>query len=220
MEWKDDKGLFDLLKKELYTPVVGDILDEMGHYHCFFPQAVRPLKENMKLAGRAMPVLMADVFGPQKEPFGLMTQALDDLAPGEIYVATGGSMVCAYWGEILTATARTRSAVGALINGYHRDTPQVLEQNFPVFSRGCYAQDSRVRTKVIDFRCRVEVDGVVVGPGDLVFGDIDGVLIVPREKENEVIERSLEKARTEKTVRQEIENGMSSTAAFRKYGVL
>ncbi|MDH5603177.1 MAG: RraA family protein [Cyclobacteriaceae bacterium] len=220
MEWSNDIELFELLKKELYTPVLGDILDEMGLYHCFLPQAIRPLQDNMKLTGRAMPVLMADVYGPQEEPFGKMTYALDDLRGGEIYVATGGTMPCAYWGEILTATARTRGAVGALINGYHRDTPQVLEQHFPVFSRGCFAQDSRVRTRVIDFRCPVEIEGIGIAPGDLIFGDIDGVLVVPGKVEKEAVERALEKARKEKSVRKEIENGMSSTEAFRKYGVL
>ena len=220
MEWSNDIELFELLKKELYTPVLGDILDEMGLYHCFLPQEIRPLQDNMKLTGRAMPVLMADVYGPQEEPFGKMTYALDDLRAGEIYVATGGTMPCAYWGEILTATARTRGAVGALINGYHRDTPQVLEQHFPVFSRGCFAQDSRVRTRVIDFRCPVEIEGIGIAPGDLIFGDIDGVLVVPGKVEKEAVERALEKARKEKSVRKEIENGMSSTEAFRKYGVL
>ena len=220
MEWTNDTELFELLKKELYTPVLGDILDEMGLYHCFLPQTIRPLQDDMKLTGRAMPVLMADVFGPQEEPFGKMTYALDDLRGGEIYVATGGTMPCAYWGEILTATARKRGAVGALINGYHRDTPQVLEQHFPVFSRGCYAQDSRVRTRVIDFRCPVEIEGIGIAPGDLIFGDIDGVLVVPGKVEKEAVERALEKARKEKSVRKEIENGMSSTEAFRKYGVL
>jgi regulator of RNase E activity RraA len=113
-----------------------------------------------------------------------------------------------------------RGAVGAVVNGYHRDTPQVLEQNWPVFSRGRFAQDSFVRMAVADYRCPIEVDGTWIEPGDLVFGDLDGVLIVPRSLEVEVIERALEKARGEKTVRKAIESGMSSTDAFRKYGIL
>jgi regulator of RNase E activity RraA len=129
-------------------------------------------------------------------------------------------MRCAYWGEILTATARTRGAVGAVINGFHRDTPQMLEQNWPVFSRGRFAQDSSVRTKVVDFRCPLEVEGVWITPGDLVFGDQDGVVIVPQKHEKETISAALEKARGEKLVRKEIEAGMSSTAAFKKYGIL
>jgi len=218
--WKTDEELFNLIEAELYTPVVGDILDELGYYHQFLPQPVRPLRLHDVLAGRAMPVLMIDVFGPQKKPFGKLTEALDQLQEGEIYIAAGGTMRCAYWGEILTATAKMRGARGAVIDGYHRDTPQVLEQHWPVFSRGRYAQDSGVRTQVADYRCNIEIQGVWIAPGDLIFGDLDGVLVVPQKVEKEVITKALQKARGEKLVRKEIENGMSSTVAFAKYGIL
>lgn len=219
-EWRSDAELFSLCARELYTPVVGDILDDLGFTRQFLPQPIQPLRDEMKLAGRAMPVVMIDVFGRQKKPFGLLTEALDQLQPGEVYLASGGDMRCAYWGEILTATARKRGASGAVINGFHRDTPKVLEQSWPVFSRGRFAQDSSVRTQVADYRCGIEVGQVAVVPGDLVFGDLDGVVIVPQKAEEEVIERALAKARGEKLVRKEIEAGMSSTAAFKKYGIL
>ena len=220
MEWNNDRELFELIKSELYTPVVGDILDGMGYYHQFLPQSIQPIRPEMKLAGYAMPVLMIDVYGPQKKPFGLLTEALDQLQPNEIYLASGGEMRCAYWGELLTATAKKRGAVGAVLNGYHRDTPQVLTQNFPVFSRGAYAQDSSVRTQVADYRCRIEVGQVTIQPGDLIFADMDGALAIPRALIAEVIEKSLEKARGEKLVRKAIENGMSATEAFRTFGIL
>lgn len=219
-EWKSDSDLFALCRRELYTPVVGDILDDLGCTRQFLPQPIQPLREEMKLAGRAMPVLMIDVYGRQDKPFGRLTEALDQLESGEIYLASGGDMRCAYWGEILTATAKKRGALGAVINGFHRDTPKVLEQDWPVFSRGRFAQDSGVRTKVVDFRCPIEVGSVSVLPGDLVFADLDGVVVVPQRVEAEVIERALAKARGEKLVRQEIESGMSSTDAFKKYGIL
>jgi 4-hydroxy-4-methyl-2-oxoglutarate aldolase len=219
-EWKSDSELFALITRELYTPVVGDILDDLGFMRQFLPQPIQPLREEMKLAGRAMPVVMIDVFGKQKKPFGLLTEALDQLQPGEIYLASGGDMRCAYWGEILTATAKKRGAVGAVINGFHRDTPKVLEQNWPVFSRGRFAQDSAVRTQVVDYRCPIEIGQVAVQPDDLIFADLDGVVIVPKKVEAEVIEGALAKARGEKLVRKEIEAGMSSTAAFKKYGIL
>jgi len=218
--WNDENEKFVLMKERLYTPVVGDILDGMGYYHQFLPQDIRPLRGDMKLAGKAMTVLMIDVFGPQKKPFGYLTEALDQLEENEIYLATGGSKRCAYWGELLTATARTRKAVGAVVNGWHRDTPQVLEQNWPVFSNGCYAQDSSVRTQVVDYRCDIEIGQVTIHDGDVVFGDVDGVLIIPKDAADEVLERALEKAAGEKVVRKAIENGMSATAAFAEYGIL
>jgi regulator of RNase E activity RraA len=218
--WNTENEMFALMKEKLYTPVVGDILDGMGYYHQFLPQEIRPLKYGMKLAGKAMPVLMIDVYGPQEKPFGFLTEALDQLKENEIYIATGGTKRCAYWGELLTATAKTRKSVGAVLNGWHRDTPQVLAQDFPVFSCGCYAQDSSVRTKVVDFRCTIEIGQVTIKDGDLLFGDDDGVLVIPLEVATEVLEKSLEKAAGEKVVRKAIEEGMTATEAFAKFGIL
>ena len=217
MRWQNEDEMFALMKEKLYTPVVGDILDGMGYYHQFLPQNIRPLRDDMKLAGKAMTVLMIDVYGPQKKPFGLLTEALDQLQKNEIYIAAGGTKRCAYWGELLTATARARGAVGAVLDGWHRDTPQVLSQNWPVFSCGCYAQ---VRTQVVDFRCPIEIGQVTVHDGDLIFGDVDGVLVIPRDRAEEVLEKSLEKASGEKQVRKAIEGGMTATDAFAKFGIL
>ncbi|WP_282780133.1 RraA family protein [Phaeodactylibacter xiamenensis] len=217
--YQNDEELFRIIREQLYTPVMGDILDQLGCYHQFLPREIQPMTLDMKVVGRAMPVLFCDVYGEQPKPFGYMTESLDDLQPGEVYVATG-SQSCAVWGEIMTATARMRGAVGAVVNGPHRDTPRVLEQNWPVFSRGRFAQDSRVRTIVQAYRVPIEIEGVWVAPGDLVFGDLDGVVVVPRKHERHVIERAVEKANAENVVRKAIENGMSATEAFKKYGVL
>jgi len=220
MEWANDSELFALILSTLYTAVVGDILDTLKLYHQFLPPEVRPLREHMRVVGRAMPVRIVTVEGLQPRPFGKMTDALDQLQPGEIYLATGGVMNCASWGEIMTATAKKRGAVGAVLDGYHRDTLKVIEQDWPVFSRGSYAQDAGVRSIVEDYRCTVEIGRVVIKPGDLVIGDVDGVVTVPREVEAEVIAGALAKALGEKVVRAEIEEGLSSTAAFEKHGIL
>lgn len=218
--WNSEQELFALMKEKLYTPVVGDILDGMGYVHQFLPHEIHPMREEMKLAGRAMTVLMIDVFGPQKKPFGLLTEALDQLQENEIYIAAGGTGRCAYWGELLTATARTRGAAGAVLHGYHRDTPQVLSQNWPVFSCGPWAQDSSVRTQVVDFRCPIEIGQVTIYDGDLIFGDVDGVLVIPKQVAEQVVEQALEKAAGEKKVRTAIEGGMSATEAFQVFGIL
>jgi len=217
---KTDKELFSLIRERLYTPVVGDILDTLGHHHQFLPPEIRPIKDDMKLAGYAMTVLVGDVYSLPEKPFGLMIEALDQLKEDEIYITGGGLKRSAYWGEIMTATAHVRGAAGAVINGWHRDTPQVLEQNWPVFSRGCWAQDSSVRTVVLDYRCTIKIGDVIINSGDFIFGDVDGVLIIPQTVAHEVIEKSLIKAAGEKTVRTAIEGGMSAADAFAKYGIL
>lgn len=231
--WKNNEELFALIREKLYTPVVGDILDQMGYTHQFLPAAIRPLtalvppnlvdtfeddKRN-KLVGWACTILENDIYAPAKKPFGYLTESLDQLRPGEIYVATGAHN-SALWGELLTATSRTKGAVGAVLDGCTRDTPQVLEQNFPVFCTGCWAQDSSVRTYVCDYRCTIEIGQVTIHDGDLIFGDVDGVLVVPKEIVEPVMEKALEKAAGEKLVRQAIEGGMSATDAFAKFGIL
>ncbi len=217
---RNDVERMELVANRLYTAVVGDVLDSLGRAHQFLPAGIRPIAPEMVVVGRAMPVVIADVFGPQPKPFGELTAALDQLDVGEVYVARGGRLPCAAWGEILTATARSRGATGAVIDGYHRDTAKVLEQSWPVFSRGAYAQDAGIRAAVTDYRVPIEIDGVHLEPGDLLFGDRDGVVVVPADLEDEVLEGALEKASGENLVRQAIEGGMSSTEAFRTYGIL
>lgn len=217
--WNNEAECFALMRQKLYTPVVGDILDAMGYSHQFLPPHIRPLRDEMKLAGKACTVLECGVFGPQKKPFGNLTETLDQLKENEIYIATGARN-SALWGELLTAAAKTRGAVGAVLDGYHRDTPQILVQNFPVFSSGCWAQDSSIRTSVIDCRCTIEIGQATIHDGDIIFGDVDGVLVIPKEIYPEVIERALDKASGEKLVRAAIESGMTATEAFAKFGIL
>ncbi len=227
--WKNDQELFDLARRELYTAVVGDVMDTMGLQKQFLPPEIRPLQAGMVLIGRAMTVLEADVFALQAEnshnplmakPFGLMLEALDDLKPGEIYICSGASPTYALWGELMSVRAMKLGAGGAVLDGYSRDTHGILALNFPTFSYGAYAQDQGPRGKVIDYRVPLEIGAVRVQPGDIVFGDLDGVCVVPREAEQEVFARSVEKARGEKLVRQAIEAGMGAAEAFLKYGIM
>ena len=176
-----------------------------------------------------MPVLAVDVFAEKltgtanplmAKPFGLMLEALDDLKPGEVYLNTGSSPRNALWGELMSVRARQLGAAGAVVNGYSRDTAGVLRLNFPTFSWGRYAQDSAPRYKVVDYRVPVEIGPARIEPGDILFGDLDGVCVVPRAAEREVFTRALEKARKEKLVKHAIESGLSAVAAFEKYGVM
>jgi regulator of RNase E activity RraA len=227
--WKSDTDLFKLCRKELFTAVVGDVMDKLGLRRQFLPPQIRPLREDMVVIGRAMPVLEADVFGEivegsanplMSQPFGLMFRALDDLKPNEVYFCTGASPTYALWGELMSTRAMKLGASGAVLNGYSRDTRGVLKLNFPTFSFGPYAQDQGPRGKVVDFRVPVEIGNVRIEPGDIVFGDIDGVCIIPRKAEREVFTHALEKARGEKKVRKAIEAGMSTVDAFEKFGIM
>ncbi len=222
-QWSSDEELFDTLRRELFTAVVGDVMDTMGLLRQFLPPQLRPLRDDMVVTGRAMTVLEADVPSDTDlatEPFGLMFRALDDLKAGEVYVCAGGSPRYALWGELMSTRATKLGAAGAVVDGYHRDTSGILRLGFPTFSYGGYAQDQAPRGKVTDFRVPLEVGGVKVTPGDIVFGDLDGVCVIPRDAEEEVFRSALEKVQKENLVGQAIEEGMSAQEAFEKFGVM
>ena len=226
-EWRDDAGLFELMRRELFSAVVGDVMDEVGLVRQFLPPEIQPLRDDMVVAGRAMPVLEADWterdggLKGDEGPFGLMFEAVDDLGRNEVYVCTGASPTYALWGELMSTRAMKLGASGAVLDGFSRDARGILELNFPTFCAGRYAQDQRVRGRVVDYRCTLTLsNGVGVSPGDIVFGDLDGVVIVPAAAVTDVINRALDKVRGENRVREAIENGMSAREAFERYGIM
>ena len=214
--WKNDEELFGIARKELFTALVGDVLDKMGYLHQFLPPHIKP-------------VLEADVFAERQQdtqlevmrkPFGIMFEALDQLKAGEVYICSGSSPRYALWGGLMSTRAIAIGAAGAVVDGFSRDTNEILRLNFPTFSQGTYAQDQGPRGKVIDYRVPIEFGGINVRPGDIVFGDLDGVIIVPREAEEEAFAGAIEKARGEKQVKQALEQGMSTVEAFAKFGIM
>lgn len=228
IKWDNDKELFSIMKEYLYSSVIGDILDKMGYLHQFLPQKISPLDLDMVVAGRAMPVLEADAFEAKsngnnpimKQDFGLMLDALDDLKEDEVYICTGSSPLYALVGELMCTRMQILKAAGAVVNGFHRDTRGILALGIPCFSYGRYAQDQGPRGKVIDWRVPIEIEGVRVNPGDIVFGDLDGVLVIPREIEKEVIKQAYEKATGEKMVAEEIKKGTSCRASWDKWHIM
>ncbi|MFH7018453.1 RraA family protein [Flavobacterium sp. FlaQc-47] len=225
--WKNDEELFDIVRKELYTAVIGDIMDKMDLLNQFLPPQIQPLRDDMFIVGRAMTVLEADVVSNfsnnnpvLNRPFGLMLEALDDLKKNEVYICTGSSPSYALWGELMATRAQILGAAGAVVDGYSRDTKGILDLGFPSFSYGRYSQDQAPRGKVIDFRVPIEIKGVKINSGDIIVGDIDGVCVVPQEIEVEVFRLAIEKARGEKIVQQKIQEGMSTREAFDTYGIM
>lgn len=215
----------DLIRDELSSAVVGDVMDQIGLLRQFLPAEIRPIQPGMRVVGHAMPVLVEDLAdGPADDdvdpPFGLMLEALDDLKPNEVYVCGGGSPSYALWGELMSTRALVLRAAGAVVDGYYRDTEGILALNFPTFGYGAYAQDQRPRGKVVDFRSRIRIGQVAVEPSDIVVGDRDGVCIVPHRHREEILELALAKVRGENLVRREIEAGMSSREAFDRFGIM
>lgn len=227
--WKNDNELFEIAKEELFTALVGDVLDKLGYFHQFVAPQVKPITNDMVVIGRAMTVLEADVFTESMEdsnnpmmskPFGIMFEALDSLKPNDVYICSGSSPRYALWGGLMSIRALKLGAAGAVVDGYSRDTNEIESLNFPTFSIGTYAQDQGPRGKVIDYNVPIEFNGIRVNPGDIIYGDRDGVLIVPQEIEKEAFEGAIEKARGEQLVKKALEEGMSTVDAFKKFGIM
>jgi regulator of RNase E activity RraA len=217
-----DEELFASARRELFSAVIGDVMDKMGLLHQFLPPAIVPLERSMVVCGRALTVLEADIAedGISERPFGLMMDALDDLKTDEVYICSGSSPRYALWGEMMSVRATKCGAAGAVVDGYSRDTLGILSLRFSTFSRGSYAQDQGPRGQVVDFRIPIQVGEVRVSPGDIVYGDVDGVCVVPQVAEEEALARAFEKAHKEKVVRKALEDGTSARDAFEKYGIL
>ncbi|WP_182422208.1 RraA family protein [Aureimonas sp. ME7] len=223
---RDETTLLEEIRTTLYTAVVGDVMDAMGLTIQFLPPRIRALVPDTVIAGRAMTVLEADCASDvgskgASQPFGLMFEALDDLKPNEIYIAAGGSPSYALWGGLMSTRAAKLGAAGAILDGFHRDTREILSLGFPVFSTGSYAQDQRVRGRVIDYRCPLRFEnGCRVESGDLLMADIDGVVVVPQAHEQAVLDAAFEKVRGENRVRDMILAGEPTAAIFAKTGIM
>jgi regulator of RNase E activity RraA len=220
MEWKNDQELFALIRQHLFSSIVGDVLDLHGRHHQFLPAQCRPLAPDMVVVGRAMPVLENDVDDLPEPPFGKMLDALDSLQEGEVYLASGCPPRYALWGELMATAAKHRGAAGAVLAGYARDTRGILDLQFPTFCYGSYGQDQRGRGHVVAYREPLTIEGVVVNPGDILVGDVDGVVVLPRELEVSVISQALEQALKENTARTMLQNGAFARDVFTRTGVL
>jgi len=216
-----DTEMFDTMREKLYASVISDILDSLGARNQGMRPDIRPVYEGAVIVGRAYPVLTADIFKLVENPYDGEIEAVDSLKPNDVMVVcTQRSTRTCFWGELLSTAARARGARGIVIDGYTRDVAQITKMKFPTFATGIYMVDSAGRSIVIDHGCPVDCGGVLVNPGDIVFGDVDGVVVIPRELEKEVIPLALEKVSKENSVRDELLKGSLLRDAYNKYKVL
>lgn len=225
-QWKNDEELFALMRAELQTCPVSDVLEQLGIADPMLPPDIKPLRSDMVMIGRAMPV-QDDPPVPHgglkrfdSKPFGLLFESIEALRPGEVYIASGGPTTAARLGDMLTLRARNLGAAGIVLNAHVRDANTILQLGIPAFAHGTHAYGLQGRHNVVDYRCSIKVGNVRIRPGDLIFGDGDGVCVIPREAEEEAINRALAKIRLERKVRASILEGQSVVEAFNKYAVM
>jgi regulator of RNase E activity RraA len=210
-----------MMRESLSVAVVCDALDAEGFRHQSPRVQLRPLTAGGLLVGRCRTTLWADMAHDDPKPYELELRAVDGCRPDDVLIAAAnGSMRSGVWGELLSTAARNRGCVGVIVDGAVRDVGPMRRMGFPVFARGTCPYDSLHRQRVTDIDVTVEVVGVRFDPGELVFADEDGVVVVPRSAESAVIRRAWAKVHAESVTRDAIRGGMPAGEVYRRYGVL
>jgi 4-hydroxy-4-methyl-2-oxoglutarate aldolase len=205
----------------LTSALLADVLDALGHRTSALPPFVRPLQNEWKFCGRAATLAAAPVACEPVHAYALEMEAIDALKPGEVLVAaTNADRNSALWGELLSTAARARGAVGVVTDGLTRDAARILAMDFPVFAGGFSPLDSKGRLDGIHHGQPVRIGDCVIVPGDWVFADIDGVVVVPARLAEEAFARAFQKATGENRVRDELARGRSLREVFAEHGIL
>lgn len=209
------------VEEKLSSSIMSDVLDGMGIRGQSMGTAIRPVHDDMVIVAYAATMLMVDQYDYEKDTFSLQFQAIDSLKEGEVLmVSAQGSERAALWGELLSTAARYRGAKGTIIEGVARDIKLIREMNYPVFAMGINPISSKGRIIAVDYACPVEMCGVMVHPGDLVVADIDGVVVVPKDIAEEVVEKALDVVSRESRTRDELKEGAGLYDVFLKYGTI
>jgi regulator of RNase E activity RraA len=220
---RGDDGFLKAIREKLYVAVVSDVLDSLGHFNQAMSAGIRPLDDSLVLAGYARTGLYQDIYHIAKgeNPYELEIALIDDLATDDVAVfACGASGRIAPWGELLSTASRARGAAGCVTDGLTRDIRAIREMKFPVFHGGIGPLDSKGRGKASQIDVPVVCAGVRIEPGDIVFGDADGVVVIPAAIEDQVLAEAFEKVSGEDKTRQDLARGVKLREVFERYGVL
>ena len=222
---KFDHQAFQTIKNRLHVAVVCDILDSLNYRNQGMHQRVRPLlpdPKNCGFWGRARTLLWEETDCiVDEDPYGLELEAMDSLQPGDVPVhSTSYSGTNTPWGELMSTVARQRGAVGCVCDANVRDCVQIIEMGFPVFCAGIRPLDSMGRGRVQSFDVPVHCGEVEVHSGEIVFADFDGVVVIPKAVEDQVLELALKKIEKENLTRKDLQHGKSLRETYLKYGVL
>jgi regulator of RNase E activity RraA len=205
----------------LFSAVLADILDQLGHRNSALPPDIRPLKPGWKIFGRAATLSAVPVAQLPARPYAVELECIDALHGGEVLVATtNGDRGSALWGELLSTACRARGVTGVVLDGLTRDAAKITDMDYPVFAAGFSPLDSLGRIDGLTYNLPIIIGRCVVKPGDYVFADIDGVVVVPANLADQTFPRALEKVTGENRVRDELARGRSIREVFAEYRIL
>lgn len=219
----NDKARFAWIRRHLYVAVVCDVLDSLGLRDRAMSHRLRPLDpDNAVIVGRARTFRWMDTdYIDTKDPYGGEIAGVDSLQPGDVPVhSTDSALTNAPWGELMSTIAQRNGATGCICDSNIRDCRRIIALKFPIFYAGIRPLDSMGRGKVIAYDVPVRCGGVLVHPGELVFADFDGVVVVPRDVEDEVLRQAYDKVHKENASRRDLMRGDSLRKVYNRYGVL
>jgi regulator of RNase E activity RraA len=219
----DDAMRLAWIREHLYVPAVCDVLDALGCRDRAMHQRLRPLDpDHCVIAGRARTVRWMETdYVIEADPYGLEIDLMDSLRPGDVVVhSTDHAGTNAPWGELMSTVARRNGAVGCICDSSIRDCRKIMAMHFPVFYTCIRPLDSLGRARVMAYDVPVRCGDVLVRPGELVFADFDGIVVVPRELEDETLARAHDRVVKENFSRRDLLNGDSLRTVFDRHGVL
>ncbi len=225
LTFQEDLGLFPNIKKNLYVAVVCDILDELGFRSQAMHQRLRPLLSDRKscgFVGRARTVLWMEMdYVVEEDPYGLEIDAIDSLKPADVVIhSTDYSGTNAPWGELMSTIAQRNGAVGCVCDSQIRDCVRIIEMGFPVYCAGIRPVDSKGWGRVTAYDVPIRCGEVLVHPGELIFADFDGIVVIPKKVEGEALQKALKKVGKENLSRKDLLDGKTLREVYDKYGVL
>lgn len=215
--------LFQWIRDNLYVAAVCDVLDSLGHRRQAMHQRLRPLdSENCVIVGRARTIRWMETdYVVEEDPYGLEIEAMDSLKAHDVVIhSTDSSLTNAPWGELMSTVAKHNGSAGCICDGLIRDCQKIMKLGYPVFHAGIRPVDSKGRGLVMDYDVPIRCGDVLVRPGDLVFADFDGVVVIPHEIEQNVINLAGEKAGKENSSRKELLKGKTLREVYDRFQVL
>jgi 4-hydroxy-4-methyl-2-oxoglutarate aldolase len=225
VQFNNDSDLFFFIKQHIYVAAICDILDELGYRNQAMHQRLRPLLPDMRncgFIGRARTFEWKEVdYVDEENPYGLEIEAMDSLNKGDVVVhSTDHNGTNAPWGELMSTIAKRKGVTGCVCDSQVRDCIKIIEMNFPVYYAGIRPLDSKGRGLVIAYDVPVQSGEVLVNPGDLIFADFDGIVVIPKTIEKEVVQKAKEKVHVENLSRGELLDGKTLSEVYDKYKAL
>ena len=211
----------EMIKEKLYSGIISDVLDGMGYRNQALAGGISPLTDDTVIFGPAFTSISTTVASMPENPLVAQCKVVDQLGEDEIYVlVTRGDYNCAVFGELFATAVNARKGAGVLLDGYARDVKALKEMKFPLFYKGRDVRTSKGRCEINECQIPVILDGVTIRPGDYIFGDIDGVIVIPKEVAEEVIRQAAETVEKENEVRTRLFNGSTLQKAYEEIGAI